>query len=145
MRHPGLLLTGLAVLLAIAFWLWHAANTGDRGGPRQRWFYDLGSHQLFAAPMQASPPIAAPSDGDGGGRNGVLAIVVRTPGGGHEIAYLMSAAPPGRQPSNTAQAWVAAPDAATWVAEGSPQAEAIMQRARTLADGPVALDFPSDP
>lgn len=143
MRKPILSAAIAALLLATTLWLWRVSAAGDPGGPTRQWFYDLNTRELFPAPMGATPPIAAPSDKEGG-TSGVLAIVVLTPRG-REIAYLMSqgqSAGAGSSP----EAWVRLPDGGEWMPERSPRAEAILGRVRDLCgDGPPLRDFPPEP
>lgn len=146
MKRLVLLCAALALAGTAAWWLWGLASEHDRGGPLRRWFYDLRTHQLFPGDMQASPPIAAPSDSDGE-RSGVLAVVVKTPTGTSEIAYLMSGSQPGKPaPTDSMPAtWICLPDGANWISGNGPQAAEILRRARTLSGGGlVILDYPPD-
>ena len=132
----------LAILIAASIWLWRQAGVSDAGGPQQKWYFDLKTNTLFAAPMGLSPPIAAPSDGPGE-TSGVLAIVVTTPEGKAEIAYLMTSSTPSA--NSMPYALVRSPDGGAWVPQQSPESIAIIQRAKQLCEpGTIRLNFPTD-
>lgn len=61
----------LALVVALAVLVWTSGGGKPRGAPSQQWFYDLGSGELYEAPMDSIPPIETES----GPENGVKAIV----------------------------------------------------------------------
>ena len=44
--------------------------------PKEAYFFDLQTRELFSAPLNARPPVAAPSDSGGPGRSGVRASIL---------------------------------------------------------------------
>ncbi len=57
------------------FWITDPVATADRV-----WFYDMKTGALFPGPSTSIPPIAAPSDGAGPDRSGVVAQVIHLDG-----------------------------------------------------------------
>lgn len=149
----------LSALVAVAGWLWYLDAMHNRGGPERLWFYDLNMGNLFAAPIDQLPPIAAPSgdlrDAPAGTPAGVLAQVTLRQGKRH-IVYLQTWTSEGRRYMETARERIVAipeedlarmilvappPEVpgtpVTWVAIGSPAGQAI-----TAAATGAKIDLP---
>ena len=87
--HRQLLLAGILLTLALVVLI----LTSRSDGPDRLWYFDLNTRRLFAGPLTAAPPIAAPSgelrSTSEGGPAGVLAMVVMPADrSGIRIAYL---------------------------------------------------------
>lgn len=148
---------GPLALVAMAF-LWWALLPQAVDGPRQRWFFDLNTGELFPAPMEAEAPIPAPS-GDlrgapPGSAAGVEALVLRIDGTDKPvIAYLASYSRPGTALASTASTGrfierrlVRRVDGGPWVAENSAAGQVITAGAAGSAGGrPFVIDFPPEP
>lgn len=72
-NRPVAIVVALVILGGAGYLIWQTVSGGNTGTVTftgSNWFYDVGSGELFTAPANQHPPIAAPS-----GSEGVRAIV----------------------------------------------------------------------
>lgn len=77
LNNNSAIVTVVAVLVlcfALAFIIWNSSSNNRRYGPIDVYFVDLNTSEIFVARSDQIPPIAAPSDNDGG-KSGVRAHI----------------------------------------------------------------------
>lgn len=129
-------IVGVVVIAGSVVWLLQSG--GPASLPKQVYFFDLGTNQLFAGDVKAQPPIRSPSGGEG-----VKALAYRCgdcAGGPAEVAYLMTQ-------TNAAAMVARAPtkeqEKPAWVPADSTQGMAITDRMRDICgDQPASECFP---
>lgn len=136
-KNPALTaVIGLAVIAGCVFWILQSGSSPSL--PKQVYYLDLGTNQLFAGDVRASSPIRSPSGGEG-----VKALAYRCggcDGGEPQVAYLMS--------TRDAAAMVALPPtkenpSPAWVLADSIQGMAIADRLRDICGNqPASECFP---
>ncbi len=151
-RAPWLAALACALALGLAgFSLWWSA--GDHTAyhvVRSAWFYDLNSHELFAAPVEAIPPIAAPSGPQRDGAPAGVGAMVLEHDGRQEISFLFTYTlaakaalealradnDSGDTPAQPPLRFVRLPGGDRWFPDKSPEGQALLDQAQATARSP---------